>query len=270
MPEGPEVHYLVNDILNNCINQKLYDIKIIAGRYKKIGPPINYNKFKKSLPLKCLNVFKKGKVIFFYFTNNWYIISKLGMTGWWYFEGNKSKWHELHDASIILTFKKKLIFTDIRHFGTLSCINDINIINNELTKLAPDIFDNNIKFNDIYNRINILYNKIKNKLIEDVIINQKIVLSGIGNYLKSEILYEAKISPLRKISNVSINDWKNIFKIAKRKVNKMYELLKLNDMNIYFNNIKIYRQKYDAHNNQIIRHKTKENRSTFWVPAIQI
>ena len=43
-------------------------------------------------------------------------------------------------------------------------------------------------------------------------------LSGIGNYLKSEILYQSKISPYRKLESLNENDieilYKNIIKIS--------------------------------------------------------
>jgi formamidopyrimidine-DNA glycosylase len=269
MPEGPEISYLVSNVLNNCINNNLKNINILYGRYKKKLPE-NYNKFKKLLPLKCINVYKKGKIIFIEFSNGWYIISRLGMTGWWYFEDDKSNWHSIYYKNIIFEFNKKLIYTDIRNFGTLIFTNNIIYINNIINILAPDILDKSIKFINIYNRIKILYDKIKNKLIEDVLINQKLIISGIGNYLKSEILYQAKISPLRKISKITQKEWKNIFNISKKISNKMLQLLKNNNMKLYFNNMKIYKKKYDKYNNPIIVHKTSQNRSTYYVPKIQI
>ena len=42
--------------------------------------------------------------------------------------------------------------------------------------------------------------------------NQK-YLSGIGNYLKSEILYESKISPLRTLEFLSRQDLEILLKI---------------------------------------------------------
>jgi formamidopyrimidine-DNA glycosylase len=269
MPEGPEITYLVNNLLTKYISKKLINIKILYGRYITHGPPKNFNKFINLLPAICVNIFKKGKVIFFQFDNGWYIISKLGMSGWYYKENSKMKWYSYNAKNFIFNFNKNLIFSDYRNFGTFIFTNDIKIINNEITKLAPDILYPQLKFNDILYRIKFYQVKYKNELIENIIINQKFIISGIGNYLKSEILYKTKISPLRKISDIKINEWINIYKQARIISNKMLNILLQEDFDKYMNNMKVYHKKKDKFNNLIISHKTKTNRTTFWVPQIQ-
>lgn len=269
MPEGPEVTYLVNNLLTKYIGKQLKNIKILYGRYITHGSPKNFNKFIKLLPAKCINVFKKGKIIFFQFDNGWYIISKLGMSGWYYKENSKMKWYSYNAKNFIFSFDKNLIFSDYRNFGTFIFTNDINIINKEIDKLAPDILDHKLKFNDILNRILLYQSKYKNELIENIIINQKFIISGIGNYLKSEILYKTKISPLRKISDIKINEWKNIYKYGRKISNKMLKILLTENFEKYMNNMKVYNKKKDRFNNLIISHKTKTKRTTFWVPQIQ-
>ena len=57
--------------------------------------------------------------------------------------------------------------------------------------------------------------KIKEKTIPEIFMNQS-YLSGIGNYLKSEILYESKISPHRKLESLSVNDLEVIYHNIKK------------------------------------------------------
>jgi formamidopyrimidine-DNA glycosylase len=147
--------------------------------------------------------------------------------------------------------------------------NEPLIINHEINKLAPDILEPKLKFKDIEKNIILFTKKYKDKLIEDIIINQHLILSGIGNYLKSEILYQAKISPLRKLSKINLDEWKNIFNIAKTISKKMIKLLNNEDFTKYINAMKIYHKKLDPLNNIIKTHKTKSGRTTFWVPQIQ-
>jgi formamidopyrimidine-DNA glycosylase len=52
------------------------------------------------------------------------------------------------------------------------------------------------------------------KAIGNVLMNQK-VISGIGNYLRSEILYVSKINPFRIVKNISDNELKEIFNNSK-------------------------------------------------------
>ena len=95
-----------------------------------------------------------------------------------------------------------------------------------------------------------------------IIYNFKI--SGIGNYLKSKILYKTKISPSRKIYQIKLDVWINIYKIGKKISNQMLKILIKENFNKYMDNMKVYHKKYDKFNNLIITHKT-----TFWVPKIQ-
>lgn len=269
MPEGPEASYLANFILKNCQGRILKRIRYLSGRYKTHGPPKNYSAFAKALPLKCINVTKKGKVIFIHFEKGWYIISKLGLTGWWYTEDEIIDWTALNRKNVVLSFHKDLIYSDFRNFGTLTITNDINEIEAELNRLAPDITDPSLTFTDIKHRLEKLDLSNKNILIEDGIINQRMVFSGIGNYLKSEILYKVGISPLRPVAKITIDEWKTIFHTAQTIAKKMIKLLEENNIEKYMKAMKIYQKKTDPHGNVIERHKSKDERTTFWVPKLQ-
>ena len=270
MPESPEIFNLTKNVLSKYIGKKLNNIKINYGRYKTHGPPENFNQFKKSFPIKCTNVYKKGKVMFICFEHNWYIISKLGLVGWWNIEGEQLEWRNDNKKNLVLSFNnsKDLIYDDHLSFGSVTITNDSELIQTELNKLAPDISNKNIKFSEILERIS--NPKIKNKLIEDIIIDQKLIFSGIGNYLKSEILYKAKISPLRKIKDINKNEWKIIFTIAKKLCNKMQTILETNNPIKYFNSMKVYQKDKDPYVNKIKTHKSSQGRTTFYVESIQI
>jgi formamidopyrimidine-DNA glycosylase len=118
MPESPEVLHLSKYINNNIKNKYLETIKILKGRYIKHGPPNGYKQFIKMLPLKCIDIQKKGKVIFIYFENDWCLISKLGMSEWWYMDDDSPEWLPNYQNVVFNFNKKKLIFTDFRNFGT--------------------------------------------------------------------------------------------------------------------------------------------------------
>lgn len=271
MPESPEVYSLTKNVLSKYINKELNNITINYGRYKKHGAPENFNKFKKTFPIKCTNVFKKGKVIFICFEQDWCIISKLGLTGWWSIDGKQPEWRDNNKKNVVLSFNnsKDLIYDDNLSFGSITITNNLELVQKELNKIGPDINNENIKFSEIQKRIENLTFKNKNKLIEDIIIDQKLIFSGIGNYLKSEILYQAKISPLRIIKNITIDEWKKIFTIARKICNKMKLILDTGDYEKYFNTMKVYRKDKDPLGNNITTHKTSQGRTTFYVESIQ-
>jgi DNA-formamidopyrimidine glycosylase len=269
MPESPEVLHLSKYIKNNIKNKYLDSIKILKGRYIKHGPPNGYIQFVKLLPLKCINIQKKGKVIFIYFENNWCLISKLGMSGWWYMDDDIPEWLPNYQNVIFNFNKKKLIFTDFRNFGTLTFTNDPLLLEYEINKLAPDITDITTTFKIIYERVDVLSSFQKKQRLEDIIIDQKIIVSGIGNYLKAEILYDAKINPLRKVSSLTKDEWLNIYNSTKKIIKKMLKVLESNDPDKYMNSMKIYTRKIDPLGNKIKTHITKTGRTTYYVSEIQ-
>lgn len=265
MPEGPEITYISKYITHHFHYHTLHKINIMGGRYKNHGVPSNYKEFVKSLPLKLTNVAKKGKVLFLYF-GEWCLISKLGMTGWWFVPGDEPQWRKPVNTIILEFDNNKLIYTDIRSYGTLSVINDKDLIQKQLDDIAPDILSNKNEFPEIRERIANLSENKKKWLLEDIITDQKTVVSGIGNYLKAEILYAVKISPLRKCKDVSIEDWKKIYITGKKIATNM---LKLNGTNKYFDSMKVYKKERDPYGNGIVTHMTKRGRTTWWCPAVQ-
>ena len=139
-------------------------------------------------------------------------------------------------------------------------------------------------------------------LIVKVLMNQNKVdgiVSGLGNYLVPEILYRCKISPHRKVGELSDNEIKIMAQITKEIVKQCYiyndtgymedikefveehyDGLHKGKYPDYHSEIKIkkgqkfmfyvYRQKVDPYGNKVIAEKIINNRSTYWVPDIQV
>ena len=100
------------------------------------------------------------------------------------------------------------------------------------------------------------------------------IFSGIGNYLKSEILYEARIHPLSKIQDLDNNLTKKLFKASRRLIKSSY-LSQGNSLRHYKNvesikgsfefELKVYGKKRDPYNKTIKRIITPDKRSTYFV-----
>lgn len=91
MPEIIEVKNYADFIKKKIIDQKLLNINIINGRYKKHGPFLHYQKFKNLLPLQIIDVKTKGKFMYIIFENNYYIGITLGLSGGWFFQNKCTK-----------------------------------------------------------------------------------------------------------------------------------------------------------------------------------
>jgi formamidopyrimidine-DNA glycosylase len=110
-----------------------------------------------------------------------------------------------------------------------------------------------------------------NKPICEFLMNQKYV-SGIGNYLRAEILYRAKISPERRILELNLEEKDLLYDSS---LDIMFESWKAKGPSegyivggsFY---LKVYGRSEDDFGNEVIRYLDSNNRTVHYVPKIQI
>lgn len=304
MPEILEVRRYADLLKKYLVNNKINKIKILNGRYKKHGPFPGYNILQKLVKrkIKVTKVKTKGKIIIIYLENDNYIINNLGLTGGWcYYDITKKKYimstntryySKYQDQDVVSSYTNSALlhlnlsitlddgiiyFHDIISYGRLNFINGISELHKILDKIGPDIMDKSTNYSIFSDRIR----RYDNKTIANVLVNQKI-LSGIGNYLRSEILYMSKISPFRKVSNINSKELKKLFLVCKRLTVGIYnkklaiklKYLKSNTKlpkdygRIFF----VYRQEYDINNYKVRQKKIyegSEKKTIYYVPEIQ-
>jgi formamidopyrimidine-DNA glycosylase len=230
MPEINEVRKYADFINKNLKNKYINKINILKGRYLKHGPFNNYDKIIKDLPLKVLDVKTKGKFMYIILEKNYYIFSTLGLSGGWCFYTSSTKKYDFPLANNYInkelseTYTKRsmnhlnvefiikdgtLYFYDMLSFGTINIIRDETLLNKKLSTIGPDIMDTETTFEIFEERMTKKVNL--EKAIGVVLMNQKII-SGVGNYLRADILWLSKISPFRLVKDLSKNDLEKIYK----------------------------------------------------------
>ena len=294
MPEGPEVIITTQYLNKKLKNKKIVDIIILSGRYthqKLQGINLLKNK---NLSVKQIN--SKGKFIWFEMTdekdNSIYLMNTLGMTGLWSFDENKS-----NRVKITIETKtgkiKELYFTDPRNFGTITITSDKKVLDKKLNILAPDILRSNLTDKQLLELTKQFITKSRtNKNVVKVLMNQNAIVSGIGNYLVAEILYEAKISPFTNLDELSLIRLKKLVH-SMRKIAKMayYDnitgymenfkgFLKQSNSDTFYNYLpdivakkfrfNVYQQEKDSKGNVVKRDEIVKGRIIHWVPDVQI
>ncbi len=281
MPEVCEVALTAEILLKYLKNKILISLDFVSGRFAR-NAPVGFEDFNKALPLEVVDINSKGKFLWFDLVDphdkklHWYIWNTLGLTGMWSFFEPKYE-------RAIMAFKgnKVVYFSDMLNFGTFKFSSDINKLDAKIEKLTPDFLKDSFDLSSITS-----YHEPVIKILMD----QKKVGSGLGNYLATEVLYRAKISPHRlgnKLSKEDINHlvyWiKYMTKLCYKnnhigyminlesEANKIprhdyHPEIKLKEKEFEF---QIYKQKTDPLGNEVKADKIIRKRTTYWVPAVQ-
>lgn len=256
MPEGVEVKIQLEK-LKKLRNQEIESIRIQSGRYSRHGHPKGFVSFRKALPLKIKSIHHKGKFIYFLLSNNWVIMITLGMTG----KLKIRKEHKKHDHIQIKTNKNLLFFNDVRNFGTIEFSNNLDFLSKKLENLGYDPLQDKISFIQFLEHIR----KFKSSLeIGELLLNQKFI-SGIGNYLRSDILYCSKINPHTKIGDLKKIFLKKLLKCIYKTMENSYQKQKERTHKFI-----IYKQTISPAGNQIKKYKDSKGRNIWWDEKIQI
>ena len=103
-------------------------------------------------------------------------------------------------------------------------------------------------------------------------------LSGVGNYLKSESLYESNIHPSLCLSEIDSDILWHLYESIRSIARKSYESHGASfhsyqgpkgEKGAHGFRFKVYGQKQDEMGNKVERVVTPDKRSTYWVPGIQ-
>ena len=211
MPELPEVETVCLALSKILNNSRVHNVEIFRRDLRwnlkeNLGTDLKEKILKKP--------FRRGKYILIPTSKEHILLIHLGMSGTIKIisgQYNLSK-HD-HVKINIETEENKyfsIVYNDPRRFGYVDFFN-INKIENHflLKKLGVEPFESG--FSVLY-----LKKRISNKsqCVKNFIMDQNII-AGIGNIYASEILYRAKINPLRAVNNLNEKQLKSIVDATK-------------------------------------------------------
>jgi formamidopyrimidine-DNA glycosylase len=219
MPELPEVETIKRGLEKRISGKKIHDLivknaKSFQGQKDEV------------IGLKVSGVERRAKVIRIKLEKSLNLLFHLKMTGQLIFRqkledtgsqsGDFAGGHPSHDWHVVLpnsntqiTFVfedgSELFFNDMRKFGWCKVLS-----NDQITKIfeeeyGPEPYSDNFTTEYLMRKAV----KIPNRNIKQFLTDQTII-AGIGNIYADESLFEAKISPLRKVKDISLTEWKNI------------------------------------------------------------
>jgi formamidopyrimidine-DNA glycosylase len=205
MPELPEVENIKRALISSISHRKIAQIQIKTPKIVKSR--IAY--FKKRLTqAEVIRITRRGKNLILTLSNSYFLIIHLGMTGQIFvrdfLSGNDKHIH------LIITFKGEpfyLIYRDIRKFGNFRLVSKREL-KESLEKLGPDAL--NVNYNNFKYVLRAHKRRIKNLLLDQHLI------AGIGNIYCDELLFRAKIHPLRSCWTLTEVEIQNLYQSMKR------------------------------------------------------
>lgn len=227
MPELPEVQTIVDDLKKKIIGLQIVDVWTDACQL--IKKP-SFENFKKQIKgAKIEEIERRGKNIFIFLTKSYKLNTKKLILlihqkltghllyGKWQMENGK--WQPIEKGPLeetvnnyihlilFLNNGKMLALSDLRKFAKviLSSPSDIENLK-EIKELGPDPLDKNFNFEEFKKLI-----KSEKRKIKEVLMDQS-VISGMGNIYSDEILWQAKIHPLKLANQLADLEIKNLYK----------------------------------------------------------
>jgi formamidopyrimidine-DNA glycosylase len=244
MPELPEVETTVRELNKKILGLKIKDVW--TDWAKSIKRPKNFSSFKKQIVgRKIEKIERRGKNILFQLSGKKTLLIHQKMTGHllvgkWQLENKKWKplikgvLEEKVNGYIHLMFclssgpvklrhgtSKMLGLSDLRKFAKILLVNTKDLEElKDIKDIGPDPLTKSFTFNKFKERITGRNKKGKDKRkIKQVLLKQEII-SGIGNIYSDEILFEAKIYPLKEIQKLREAELKKIYSATKKILKK--------------------------------------------------
>lgn len=203
MPELPEVETIRRGISPSILKQKIV-ATIIRNHQLRHPIPKNLPKILRGQSIQTVN--RRSKYLLLS-TEKGTLIIHLGMSGNLQIKNPAHKLTKHEHVNLILANGSALCYTDPRRFGAILWTNQDPLKHQLLKNLGPEPFAKDLTASYLFNRAQTKKYSIKQFLMD----NQ--VITGIGNIYASEILFAAKINPLKKVKILSLPNYQKLIKI---------------------------------------------------------
>lgn len=260
MPEGPEVRIVTNQLRRLLKDATIRAIESLSPAFPVPNPRAVLG------PVK--NVGCHGKLIYIE-AGEGVILSHLGMTGLWLTK--PGRFTHIRIVYAPPDGEHSLYFDDQRRFGEFT-ITTAAGLRERLDALGPDVLSPEFTleaWHDVLRRYR------GRRSVSEFLIDQSRV-AGVGNYLRAEILYKARLHPRASVPKPDTRAAATLYEAIRSVVRTAFEAGG-NSISHYrdvygktgFYAPLVYKRERDPAGNPVIQTKIS-GRTLYWVPAVQI
>ncbi|KAH9715249.1 Formamidopyrimidine-DNA glycosylase [Citrus sinensis] len=220
MPELPEVEAARRAIEEHCIGKKI--VKSIIADDNKVIDGVSASDFEASVLGKTiLSAHRKGKNLWLRLDSPPFPSFQFGMTGAIYIKGvavtqykrsavkDTDEWPSKYSKFFVeLDDGLELSFTDKRRFAKVRLLNDPTSVP-PISELGPDALLEPMTVDEFTDSLS------KKKITIKALLLDQSYISGIGNWIADEVLYQAKIHPLQTAASLSKKSCATLLKCIK-------------------------------------------------------
>ena len=266
LPEGPECRSVAISLAKAWSNKRLSEVILESGRYTK-KEPSGFDLFSHNLPAKVIGAGVHGKFIYVICDNEFFIWFTLGMTG--RFSHN----HSSHSRVKFVFDDGPTWFEDQRNFGTVKFVKGKHHMVEKLESLGPDMLAEDVSDEKFIQQI-----RRKPKWALCKALMDQSIIAGVGNYIKSDSLWMAKLAPNRLVEDCTDADLAILNRSIKSVMRESFSLGGASFSNFkniddsdgnYGNKFLVYNKKQDLNGNPVIKEPTADGRSSWWCPNVQ-
>ncbi|KAK2425464.1 MUTM protein-1 [Trifolium repens] len=229
MPELPEVEAARKAVEDNCIGKKI--TKCIVADDSKVIDGVSHSDFEASVIGKTIVAARrKGKNMWLQLDSPPFPSFQFGMAGAIYIKGvavtkykrsavnDEEEWPSKYSKFFIqLDDGLELSFTDKRRFARVRLLKDPTSVP-PISELGPDALFEPMTLDVFTERLHKKKTEIKALLLDQSYI------SGIGNWVADEVLYQARIHPRQIASSLTAENCTTLHKYIKEVIEKAVEV----------------------------------------------
>jgi DNA-formamidopyrimidine glycosylase len=269
MPEGPEVRIVSEQLRPQLLNSVLVDIRVRdRARERRVTGRNCLAGILDTAGATIIAVAAHGKKIIVTLQSGVSVVISLLMEGHLNFQSNGWSYIEL------ILRGSTLYFDDRRQLG-LVAVYAAGV--SPIDKLGPDLLEAALT---TWIDSSTWLGRMKPRRRSTQVICARLLdqqrVAGIGNYLKSEILYEARIHPERLTCDVTDTEWETLRQLSHTIIKLAYEHNGLTIATFKAPNgcagsypVKVYRLKQTTDGQPVTHRKTRDGRGSHWVEGYQ-
>lgn len=275
MPELPEVELVAKALGALITKRRIIAAELLRAPLLLESTPEDFARLLSKT--RIVSVGRSGKHILINLDNAQTLIVHLRMTGRFLYLPNNAPLPKHTHAIFDLDGRKRLVFTDQRHFGMmrLAPTSELHEVK-ELRRLAPEPFSEDFSHDYLRQTLSRSRRTLKETLLDQT------KVTGLGNIYAAEALFRARVNPFGIASELSTRRIPRLHRAILEVLNESIahgSTMNVDPENIdgsyyggdYENHWRVYAREDEpcTHCRAPIRRRTHGGRSTFYCPRCQ-